>query len=414
MKNIFFFLAIFCSSQFVFSQSDVSDADYIKTIIFRSSATNTYVPIIRLNEKLKLSFDDLSEDQQDYYYKVEHCNFDWTSSNLSKLEYVVGFSDDRIRDYNNSFNTLLPYTNYQLTLPNEYTKFKISGNYILSVSNEDREIVFQRKFIIYESIVTVAVNAHKSRDIKNIDTHQTVQFTINTGGLRINNPNEEIKTVILQNNNWQTAITGLKPQFFRGNQLLYLYNKETSYWGGNEFLYFDSKALRDGTLNIGRSVLGEDLYHTYLYTDEARIHQPYSLFPDINGNFIIRNLYGEYQNVEADYSWVYFSLETLEDLRGKEVYVSGNFNNWKLNNSNKMNYNSENGLYEGSILMKQGFYNYQYVTKDKNGYISNHDIDGSHYQTENDYTVLVYYKKFGSRYTKVIGVSFGGSKIILN
>jgi len=195
---------------------------------------------------------------------------------------------------------------------------------------------------------------------------------------------------------------------------LYLYNKETSYWGGNEFLYFDSKALRDGTLNIGRSVLGEDLYHTYLYTDEARIHQPYSLFPDINGNFIIRNLYGEYQNVEADYSWVYFSLETLEDLRGKEVYVSGNFNNWKLNNSNKMNYNSENGLYEGSILMKQGFYNYQYVTKDKNGYISNHDIDGSHYQTENDYTVLVYYKKFGSRYTKVIGVSFGGSKIILN
>jgi len=213
LKNIFFFLAIFCSSQFVFSQSDVSDADYIKTIIFRSSATNTYVPIIRLNEKLKLSFDDLSEDQQDYYYKVEHCNFDWTSSNLSKLEYVVGFSDERIRDYNNSFNTLLPYTNYQLTLPNEYTKFKISGNYILSVSNEDREIVFQRKFIIYESIVTVAVNAHKSRDIKNIDTHQTVQFTINTGGLRINNPNEEIKTVILQNNNWQTAITGLKPQF---------------------------------------------------------------------------------------------------------------------------------------------------------------------------------------------------------
>jgi len=414
LKNIFFLFAVFCSSQFVFSQSDISDAEYIKTIIFRSSATNTYVPIIRLNEKLKLSFDDLSEDQQDYYYKVEHCNFDWTPSNLSKLEYVVGFSEDRIRDYNNSFNTLLPFTNYQLTLPNEYTKFKISGNYILSVSNEDREIVFQRKFIIYESTVTVAVNAHKRREIKNIDTHQTVQFTINTGGLRINNPNEEIKTVILQNNNWQTAITGLKPQFFRGNQLLYLYNKETSFWGGNEFLYFDSKALRDGTLNIGRSVLGEDLYQTYLYTDEARIHQPYSLFPDINGNFIIRNLYGEYQNIEADYSWVYFSLETLEDLRGKEVYVSGKFNNWELNNSNKINYNSENGLYEGSILMKQGFYNYQYITKDENGYISNHDIDGSHYQTENDYTVLVYYKKFGARYTKVIGVSFGGSKIILN
>lgn len=363
---------------------------------------------------MMLSFDDLNADEQNYYYKINHCEIDWTPSKLITSEYIIGFSEDRIRELNNSFNTLLPYTNYELTIPNESTRLKISGNYMLSILNESNEIVLQRRFIVYEPKVTVAVAVYQSRDISKINTHQSVQFTINNGGLRINNPSQEIKTVILQNNNWQTAITGLKPQYFRNNQLLYLYNKETSYWGGNEFLYFDSKAIRDATLNIARPELVGEIYDTYLYTKKERIDEPYTLFPDINGNFIIRTLDGDTPNIDADYSWVYFSLECLEDLTGKEIYVSGNFNNWELNEFNKLEYNQKTGLFEGSILMKQGFYNYQFLTKDTNGIISNHDIDGSHYQTENDYTVLVYYKKFGARYTKVIGVGAGSSKVILN
>jgi hypothetical protein len=400
--------------QLISSQTKIIDATYIKTVIFNSSNTNTYTPIIKLNEKLILSFDDITASQQDFYYKIEHCNFDWTPSNLSKLEYIIGFNEDRIREYNNSFNTLQPYTNYQLTIPNENTRLKISGNYILSILNEDDEIVFQRRFIVYEPKVTVAVAIHKSRDIANIDTQQTVQFIINNANFRVNNPKEEINTVILQNNNWQTAIIGLKPQFYRGNQLLYLYSKETSYWGGNEFLYFDTKAIRDASIKIARSILEEDLYHTYLYTHNARFYEAYTLAPDINGNFVISTLYGDYDNIEADYTKVHFSLEYLEELNEKEIYISGNFNNWELNDLNKLYFNEETGLFETTILMKQGFYNFQYVTKDQNGNISNHTIDGSHYQTENDYTVLVYYQKYGARYTKVIGIGLGSSKIILN
>lgn len=361
-----------------------------------------------------LSFDDLNADEQNYYYKIDHYDINWNPSNLVQSEFINGFAEDRIREYNNSFNTLLPYTNYELTIPNETTRIKVSGNYMLSVLNESKQIVFQRRFIVYESLVTVAATVHQSRDLSKINTHQSIHFTINNGSLRLNNPSQEIKPVLLQNNNWQTQITGLKPLYYRNKQLVYSYDKETSYWGGNEFLYLDSKEIENSTLNIARAELTGDIYDTYLYTDQERIDRPYTLFPDINGNFTIRTLDGDLPNVDADYSWVHFSLECLEDLSNKDVYVNGKFNNWNLNELNKLKYNEERGLFEQTILMKQGFYNYQYVTKDKNGIISNHDIDGSYYETENDYTVIVYYKKFGARYTKVIGVGTTNSKNILN
>ncbi len=276
------------------------------------------------------------------------------------------------------------------------------------------KLFFQRRFVVYEPKVTVGVAIYRSRNISNIDTKQSVEFIINHPNFRINNPNQEIIPVILQNNNWQTAISGLKPQFFRGNQLLYKYNKETSFWGGNEFLYFDSKSIRNTTLNIARVELGPELYHTYLYTNEERIDQPYTLFPDINGNFTVRILQGYNSAIDADYSWVHFSLSCLENLDGKDIYISGNINNWNLNNTNKLYFNETSGNYEAVLLLKQGFYNYQYLTQSKDGIISNHDIDGSYYQTENDYTVIVYYKKFGSRYDRVIGVGFGNSEKINN
>lgn len=414
VKNSVLFFYFLCSFQFGFSQTDSMDAEHIKTIILKPIAVNAYAPIVQLGQKLMLTFDDLNADEHTYSYKIEHCDLDWNKSDLSESEFIDGFAEDRIRNYENSFNTLQPYTNYKVTIPNETTRLKISGNYLISVLNEDEEVVFKRHFVVYEPKVIVGVAVYKSRDIFYIDTKQSVEFTINAPNMLINNPSEEIIPVILQNNNWQNAIIGLKPQFFRGDQLLYKYNKETSFWSGNEFLYFDSKSIRNSSLHIASVELGEELYHTYLFTDEERRNQPYTLYPDVNGNFVIRTLTGENNNTDADYSWVYFSLKCSNNLDGKAIYVSGNFNNWQLNDANKLKYNEALNLYETKLLLKQGFYNYQYVTKSIDGTISNHDIDGSFYQTENDYTVLVYYKKFGSRYTKVIGVGHGNSEKINN
>jgi hypothetical protein len=406
------FFLILLNTGVVHSQS--SDPDYIKTIILKPALTNTYAPIVKLGQRLMLSFDDLNGDEHRYSYKIQHCSYDWSPSNILESEFIDGYAEDRIRNYENSFNTLQPYTNYQLSLPNESTSIKISGNYIITILNEYDEPVFDRRFIVYEPKVDVGVAIYRSRDISTIQEKQSVEFIVNYPNLRINNPSKEILPVVVQNNNWQTAIEGLKPQFYRGNQLLYKYNKETSFWGGNEFLYFDSKSIRSSTLNIANVALGNELYHTYLYTNEERIGLPYTLNPDINGNFIIRTLKGDNQHTDADYSWVHFSLKCLENLDNKDVYVSGNFNNWQLNDSNRLSYNFDTGLYEGLILLKQGFYNYQFVTKNSVGYVSNYDIDGSHFQTDNDYTVLIYYKKFGNRYDRVIGVGYGNSEKINN
>jgi hypothetical protein len=394
------------------AQEEINDPNHIKTVIFKPATVNSYAPIIPLGGMMKLSFDDLNADEADYRYKIEHCELDWTKSVLSETEFIDGYAEDRIRDYENSFNTLQPFTHYRLTIPNDQTRIKLSGNYRIQVLNDDDDIVFSRKFIIYESKTTVGVAIYRSRNIKNIKTQQAVEFTINHPNFRINNPSVEIIPMVLQNNNLKTAILGLKPQFYRGSQLLYKYNTETSFYAGNEFLHFDSKSIRNTTLNIGRVTL-EDIYHSHLYTNYERRYLPYTLNPDINGNFVIRVLHSDEPDTEADYSWVHFSLD-YDDLGEKELFISGKFNNWQLNDMNRMQYNELTGLYEKSLLLKQGFYNYQYLTRSSNGELSNYDVDGSFYQTENDYTVVVYYKRIGERYIRVIGVGYGNSKKINN
>ncbi len=412
LKTICLFTT-FLISFFGYSQKLVFEPTYIKTIILKPSSTNNYAPILKLNDTFELSFDDLQADEKDYYYKIEHCDFDWNTSNLSASEFIEGFNEDRIRDFQNSFNTLQPYTHYQVRFPNENTRIKISGNYLISVLNEDDEIIFQRKLVVYQPKVTVGVSIHKSRNIASIETKQSVEFVINHPNLVINNASEEIKPVILQNDNWQFTTTNLKPQFYRGTQLLYKYDKETSFWAGNEFLYFDSKSIRNSSLHIAKSELGKQLYHTFLYPNEPRTYDPYTLYPDINGNFIIRTLDGENSNTDADYSWVHFTLK-MPKLLNESVYVNGSLNNWKLNATNKLSYNKILGQYEASILLKQGFYNYNFVTLNNNNQISNYEISGSHFQTENNYTVLVYYKKFGARYTQIVGVGYGNSEKLTN
>ncbi len=405
-----FFSVLFLQLGSAQSYIEENDAEYIKTVIFRPAIANVYAPIAKLGTPLVISFDDIEADEKDYYYKIEHYKYDWTKSDLLTSEFIVGYEEDHIRSYENSFNTLQYYTHYQFTLPNKVTQIKISGNFVLSVFDDDDTVVFTRRFVLYQSIVDVGVQVVRSNDIATIQEKQSVNFVIHYPNVQINNPKEEIKIAVLQNQNWQTAIGGFVPMYFKNNQLIYKYNQKASFWAGNEFLNFENKSIRNATVFIANVELGEEIYHTYLYTNQERIEKPYTYFPDVNGNFVVRNINGKGTELEADYSWVHFYLESLEDLEGKEIYVSGAFNNWQLNDENRMIYNDDSQLYEVKILLKQGFVNYQFLTKNKFGVLSNRDIDGSYFQTENQYTVLVYYRKFGSRYDAVIGVGNGNSE----
>ena len=391
-----------------FSQiEEIEPNDLIKTINFRSNTNQSELPILTLNERLYLEFDVLSPDEEDYYYVIEHYNYDWTKSNLMKSEYLSGLDNVRIVNYENSFNTYQIYSNYRLQIPNQQTRLRVTGNYLLKIYDDYDEIVFSRKFMVYENLVNVGVQLKRSRDVRHVNTKQSVDFTINKINFNFNNPKQTVNTVILQNNNLKTAISGLKPQYILGNELIYRYTTESSFWGGNEYLNFETKDVRGTNLGVQFTDL-EDLYHSYLYTDINRYNRGYTYNPDINGNFQITILDRDNPSIEADYTIVHFSLLNPE-LSNESIYVYGAFNNYALNASNKMVFNPDSGLYEKDIKLKQGFYNYKYVLVNSEGALEEGVISGDFYETENNYKVLIYYRDLGARYDRIVGFGEGSS-----
>ena len=397
-----------------FSQNDieVNEPSYIKSIVLHVNKANAFVPIIKLGASFVFSFDDLEGDEKEYSYKLTHCTADWQVSDISSNEYTDGFTEDTMRNYENSFNTYQNYTHYELQMPNQNMRIKLSGNYIISVLDEDDEVIFTRRFIVYQPKVDVGVSIHKARKIADITEKQNIELVINYSNLPVNNPSEEISVAIYQNNDWNNLITNLKPQYYRGTQLIYKYGDKTTFFGGNEYLYFDTKDYRTATNNIRRVQL-KDVYNTRLYVDESRKNKPYTYNPDINGQFLIRSINVENAKTEADYTKVHFIYKTNTDLKdGEAIYVYGAFNNWQFNEENRLKHTTQD-YYETDMLLKQGFYNYTYVALDANNAIDN-TLEGTHYQTENNYTVLVYYKKFGAKYDEVIGYGVGSSVNLQN
>ncbi len=388
---------------------------FIRTIIFEGeSPENQTNPVIRLGGSLRLSFDDIIGDEADYYYTIEHFNFDWTPSQLSKNEFLEGFDNVRIINYTNASNTLQPYTHYELSIPNNNVReLKVSGNYLLSVYNSNRELVFSRKFMVYEPLAQIQAEVKRSRDLRFIDEKQVVTFQINSPDLLLKNPEQNVMVSLVQNNNLKLAIHDLKPQYTIANDLIYRYDEQSAFWGGNEFLQFDNKEIRVTTSDIA-SVELNDLYHHYLFLDFTRKIEPYTYNPDINGGFVVRNIQAQNSDIEADYIWIHFRLKNYDNLDDADIHIYGGFNNFELDKSTLMTYNQETGYYEGARLFKQGYYNYRYVVLNNDGSIDDGFISGNFDETENLYSILVYYRTPGARYDRMIGAGYVNSRNIRN
>lgn len=414
MRDSVKILVMFLLTSGVFAQvqEEIDPPENIKTIIFKGPTADQF-PVVQLGESMTLQFDDLTAKEQDYYYKIVHCDYDWTPSQLLKSQYLSGFDNQRIIDYENSYTTLQPYSNYRLTIPNENVSLKVSGNYVLEIYNSYGDIQFSRRFVVYRDAVTVGGVVKRSRDFNYLNEKQVVQFNINTGSFPVINPKREVKVAILQNYYWPTARYNVKPQFTIGTELVYKYDKETSFFGGNEFLNFDTKDLRSPTFAISRVEYGQ-VYNHYLFTNEYRFDKPYTYYPDINGDFVIRTMQGEDVSREAEYTKVHFSLPYSDIVGLDQVYVTGKFNNYALTEENKMTFNEESGKFELTLMMKQGFYNYKYVVKRDDGTIEPNLISGNFHFTENNYLILVYYRDFGDLYDSIIGIGSVDSRTISN
>jgi len=405
------FVVSFAAAQ---AEKEVPPPFNIKTITFVQNNQNI-VPIFQLGDSFQLQFDDLNANEANYYYQIVHCDYDWKQSQLSVNEYLRGFDNQRIIDYSNSYNALQLYAHYRVQLPNKNTQLLVSGNYMIKIVDENGDVVFSRKFIVYENMITVALQVKRARNIAEVSYKQNLEFSVKSTDITFQSPLSNVKVLLLQNGKIDTGITNIKPMFTIGNDLIYKYDAETQFWGGNEFRYFENKDIRAATNNIAKIDASAGVYNGYLYKDEARAGQPYSYNPDIDGNFLVKNLNVENNEIEADYAWIYFTLSAPAFYEKKDIYVNGMFNNYAINAESKMDYNAEKGVFEKDIMIKQGFTNYQYVVADQNKKIDYENaIDGNFWQTENNYFAIIYYRENNQRYDRIIGKGVANSQDITN
>ena len=415
MKHKLLFLLSVCFSSILYSQEkEVNPPYHIKTISFVQNGQNV-VPLFQLGDSFQLQFDDLHGTEDNYYYKITHCDYDWKQSQLSINEYLVGFDNQRIQEHINSLNALQIYSHYRIPFPNKLTQLKVSGNYIISILNEDQEVVFARKFIVYEPLVSVPMQVKRARNVKDVDFKHNLDFAVRSNTITFQSPLQNVKVLLLQNGKFNNAISDIKPMYTVGNDLIYKYDRETQFWAGNEYLFFENKNIRGANNSIARIDTEGGLYNCYLYTSNARAKNPYTYWPDINGNFSIKNISAENDEIEADYAWIYFTLSAPSFYQNKDIYITGMFNNHALTDENKMEYNEKKGIYEKALMIKQGFTNFIYTIADKSGKIDESNaIDGNFFQTENNYFAIVYYRENNQRYDRVIGKGVSTSTDIIN
>lgn len=411
LTKLFFFVLISNAQPL----AEVPPPFNIKTIAFLQG-NQVAVPQFALSDTFRLEFDDLYGNEANYYYEIIHCDYDWRPSQLAKAEYLQGFDNQRIQDYNNSFNTLQLYSHYRLVFPNRFTQFRVSGNYIIKILDEDRNVVFSRKFLLYEDLVQVPVQVKRARDVTVVDKMQNLDFAIKSQNILFQNPLRNVKVLLMQNGRFDNALSNIPPMYTIGNDLIYKYDKETQFYGGNEFLWFENKDIRGANNNIARvgSNSKGGIYNAYLFPNTARGNSVYTYFPDINGRFFVNNIGAERNEVEADYAWVYFTLSAPGLYGKKEVYINGMFNNFAMTEENKMEYNAEKAIYEKAMIIKQGFTNYQYVLANGKQIDAINAIDGNFYQTENNYFIFVYYRQGNDRYDRIIGRGQANSENIIN
>lgn len=394
-------------------QPDQVYKDNIRSVrLYKAGDIYSY-PILTLNsnEQLELHFDDMEADIKNYYFSFQLCNADWTVSNLLPFDYVRGFQSTRITNYRNSSISINRYTHYQASFPDRNGTPTRSGNYLLKVfrNNDTSDLYFTRRFLVIENKVSVGAQVRQPFDSRLFQSDQRVHVILNTANARINilSP-QDIKLVVLQNYSWQNAARVDKPTIFRGNY--FEYNDDaTTFQAGREWRWIDLRSLRLMSDRMARMADSARQVHVYVKPDAERRSQVYIYYRDLNGLYTIENTDGNNPYWQSDYAWTHFTFvpPNNQAYPGKDIYLYGDLTNYRPDENSKMTFNADKGVYEKAMFLKQGYYNYSYVTQDyradPNNRFSFSNTEGNFNATENAYMVLIYYRPFGARADELIG-----------
>ncbi len=389
------------------------NASYIKTIQLTRTDLQLAYPIVLLNseDKLSLGFDDLRGSVHNYYYSFQHCNQNWEPSNLTSFDFLEGFEENSFEDYSFSFGTLQPFTHYAVQFPNDLVNFKVSGNYVIKVWEDDnKEVpVIVKRFFVWEELASINAKVYRPNLIEFRNAYQEINFTVDIRNLNISHALDEVRVTILQNGRFDNAIYDCKPRMIT-NDLLTYDKDDVVFAAGKEYRHFDTKTLNFQSDMVRKITKVDGKYQVFVNVDESRLYQKYYYEKDINGQYILRADLTNNVNTEGDYAMVNFVLKYPYVITSGELYVFGELNNNMMNAENKMVYDYDLQQYTGALYLKQGYYNYTYMYKgaqSESGELIY--TEGNHFETENDYEIFIYQHSFDRDYDRIIGCSIFNS-----
>jgi hypothetical protein len=402
---IFLFTSVFSQAQKELSYTDREYEEQIKTVVLRpeTSSRNSLLSAVAPlgQQNLILEFDDIQDSKDNYYAKLIHCNYDWTKSSLMDLDFMSVYNETNVNDYQFSSSLYMPYVHYRFPVP----AVKIPGNYLVIVyrDGDKNDLILSKRMMIFDNRVAMAKDNQLAGTGTLRATNQQINFTLNYQNVQVLNPMENIRVMIRQNQRWDNVRKEVKPSFIREDisELEFrFFDQDKQFDAGNEFRFVDFRSLNFPGQNTGSLNRGVKPFELYVQPDKSREGMAYAQYRDLNGGYYIENSDYQEGNITGNYLFVNFQLSTPKPISG-EVYINGALCNWHRSEENKMTYNAAKSAYEGRMLLKQGWYNYQYWVESKT--LPGNFFEGSHFETENYYDVLVYYKSLQPNADLLIG-----------
>ena len=390
----------------------------IKSVRFHMYGDQETLPVYKLNsgDRLELHFDDLDAKVKSYYYTYQLCDYNWQPVNLSAFDYIKGFTQQRIITYRFSSIAYTRYTHYQATLPDQNSIPSRSGNYLLKVylDGDTSKTAFTRALLVLDSRSTVSAQVVQPFSPKYFNTHQRIRFNVSLQGINSFDANRQVKVVVMQNFRWDNAQGGgVMPTFVRGNMLEYNTDNNFVFPGSKEWRWLDLRSLRLLSDRIERAVDKKTSVDIFMKPDIDRSAQRYVYYRDLNGLYQATTYESINPYWQGDYATVHFSYLTpdKQPYKNKDLYITGQLTDYQFNDASKMVFNEEKGLYEGSLYLKQGYYDYGYQAIDKNNPEDQSTLEGNYWETENIYTILIYYRSFTDQSDQLIGVARISSRL---
>ncbi len=397
------FILSFSHSFILQAQSQQVFAPDIKTLTLTVDDDPLLPPYLLFHGRqyIDIEWDQMSHDYKRYRYHIDHCDWDWQPTDgIFESDFLEGLNDQLIEDYEKSFNTTQIYTHYRLRLPSKDIRLRLSGNYRVRIYEEDEEDspVLEARFCIYEREAGIVAQLSSNTDVDFNDRHQQMTLSVGFGALNVFNPEREMKVIVMQNRRWDSRVEGLVPNVRKQNGIEFTHNRQLIFPAGNEYHRFEILDVHRTATGVDRIDWFEPYYHATLFP--ATIDHAYSYVEDQNGVYVVRSSDNYDDWTTAEYVVVHFFLETPR-LPGGDVYVSGQWSGQTFNPDCKMEYDEVHQYYHAAVLLKQGYYSYEYIQQDG---LTQRTM-GSFFETENEYQVLVYYRQQGSRYDRLVGMS---------